>query len=92
MPKIAGNGWEIWLNEDCYIWEFSGDGREIARMLSGEFPGNLIYESYRDRYITIWGTKFGPLYEDAIEFLSRWGVKCHGVDLPEMAGETGPSD
>ncbi len=91
-PKIVGKKWEIWLDEDCYLWDFAGDGLEISKMLAEEFPSSLIYESYRDRYAAAWGTRFGPLYEDSLAFLRKWGVKCEGVDLPELNGEAGPAD
>ena len=91
-PKIVGTGWEIWLNEDCYLWEFSGEGAEIAKMLSGGFPSERIYESYRNCHTTVWGTTFGSPYEDALAFLHEWGVKCEGADLPKLDGETGPMD
>jgi|688.fasta_scaffold314197_2 hypothetical protein len=91
-PKIAGKGWELWLDEDYLGWEFSGEPYDICKMVSDEFPNRRVDQEYDEKHIITWGTRFGPLYEDVLAFLEKWGIKARGVGLPEMGGERGTYD
>lgn len=92
VAKIVGDGWELWLEADYLGWEFSGEPYEIWKMVSEEFPNRRIDDEYNEKHIITWGTRFGPLYDDVIEFLGKWGIKARGVGLPKMSGERGPYD
>jgi hypothetical protein len=90
IPKIVGDGWELFIKDGFIGWEFSGLEYRILDMVNAEFPPERIVDEYDERHVVVWGTKFGPLYEDTLDFLHKWGVKCKGVDIPEMDGESGP--
>lgn len=90
--KIVGDGWKLWVEDGRGGWEFEGAPWEIYDMVSSEFPAERLVEEYDGRHIVTWGTRFGPLWEDVLEFLTKWGVKAEGVDVPEFAGEQGPFD
>lgn len=99
-PKIVGDGWTLHIEEGYLGWDISAPdggipdaaGFKILGMVKEEFPAQRIVDEYDEKHIITWGTRFGPLYDDALEFLHKWGVKCEGVDLPEMEGESGPYD
>jgi hypothetical protein len=91
-PKLVGDGWELWLDEDYLGWEFSGEPYDICKMVSDEFPNRRVNQEYDEKHIITCGTRFGPLWEDVLEFLRERGIKARGVHLPKMGGERGPYD
>lgn len=90
QPKIVGDGWELYIQDGFIGWEINGLQYEILDMVNSEFPPEKIVDEYDEKHVVVWGTRFGPLYEDTLEFLHKWGVKCDGVNIPEMDGESGP--
>lgn len=100
IPRIVGDGWVLHIEDGFIGWELShpsggvpnADAFRILAMASDEFPAKRIVDEYDGKHVVVWGTRFGPLYEDALAFLRKWGVKCEGVDIPEMQGERGPYD
>lgn len=92
MPKIVGQTWELSITDGRGGWEFDGWPSQIRKMVNDEFPPERIVEQYDEKHIITWGTRFGPLYDDVLEFLAKWGVEARGVDLPKMEGENGPRD
>ena len=92
MPKIVGKTWELWVEEGRLGWEFEGVPTDIYKMVNDEFPASRLVDEYDEKHVITWGTKFGPLYEDVLEFLGKWGIEARGENLPEMDGERGPYD
>lgn len=100
IPRIVGDGWVLYVEDGFIGWELShpsrgvpnADAFRILAMVNDEFPSQRIVDEYEEKHTVVWGTRFGPLYEDTINFLRTWGVKCEGVDIPEMQGERGPYD
>lgn len=92
MPKVVGEGWELWVEDGRNGWDFSGTEWKIYDMVNDAFPSRRLVDEYDEKHIITWGTRFGPLYEDVLEFLHKWGVKAKGVNIPPRGGERGVFD
>lgn len=92
---IEGAGWNAWVAEGYPLWEVRDERGdqvvEIYNMISSEFPADRILEEYLEKFVITHGNRLGPLYEEVVAFLERWGVKATAVNI-EYGGEDGPAD
>jgi hypothetical protein len=91
-PKIVGDNWVLWVVDGRLGWYHDGWDFTAYNMVNAEFPAERLVAEYDEKHIITWGTRFGPLWEDVLEFLHKRGIKAEGVNLPEMGGERGPYD
>ncbi|NBW09350.1 MAG: hypothetical protein EBR82_15125 [Caulobacteraceae bacterium] len=91
-PRIVGDNWVLWVVDGRLGWYHDGWDFTAYNMVNAEFPTERLVAEYDEQHIITWGTRFGPLWEDVLEFLHKWGIKAEGVNIPKMDGERGPYD
>ena len=89
-PYIKGDNWTIWIERGDEAWLHDGWDFTALEMLNSEFPAERLVKEYDERHIITWMTRFGPLWDDVLEFLHKWGIKAEGVNIPVPTGERGP--
>jgi hypothetical protein len=87
--RLEGDGWSIWTDRAGATWDFSGQPGKILSMLYEEFPSEKV-ERYYDTTVE-YGRLYGMLYEDALAFLLKWGIKATVVGLEPLYPERPPS-
>jgi hypothetical protein len=92
---IAGNGWVAWVSDGYPLWMVEmpdGDqNTDIYKMISSEFSSQRVLDEYLEKFVITHGNRLGPLYEDVVEFLKKWGVAAKAVNVT-YEGEGGPAD